>query len=79
MYFNNFFQPLLPNRTRRYPKSFIKEAYQRAAAPFLPGNFPGADIDIPFRLTDGEYSLILIQVKNWVNGNRSNVAKQRAK
>lgn len=81
VYFNHFFRLLTemtPSVTNKYPISFTKEAYRRAAALFFPENFPGVDIGIPVKLDDGNYTLILIQVKNWVDGSLIDSMKTEA-
>lgn len=66
MYSNYFPRPLTemtPSVINKYPISFTKEAYRRAAALFFPENFLGVDIGIPVMLDDGNYSLILIRCR----------------
>jgi hypothetical protein len=49
----------------------LKEFYQRKCAVILKRNNPGADIMIPVRLSEEQYSYILIQVKNYDSSSRS--------
>jgi hypothetical protein len=45
-------------------KDDLEKFYMRRCAFVMKRNHPGADICVPVRLTDGKYSIIIIQIKN---------------